>query len=231
MGWIRAIREHRSQWSQFREHPGTFRYFLRWLKYLARNGSALEEDIPWMPFSVIDWLQKYLNKEMKVLEWGSGGSTIFLLKRTAELVSVEHHLEWYNAVSKRLRNCDSSHLEYLLIEPRRRDASKAPESLPHYISRDPRYGEFCFDDYCRAVLQYADNYFDLILIDGRARTSCMYHALNKVKPGGYLVLDDSDRESYGEGKEMVVKWKEYYHFGPGPFLDFFWGTSLWQKPT
>lgn len=48
--------------------------------------------------------------------------------------------------------------------------------------------------------EYADRDFDFILIDGYERARCATSALSKVKEGGYIYLDNSDKHSSpGEG--------------------------------
>lgn len=46
------------------------------------------------------------------------------------------------------------------------------------------------------IKKFPDNYFDIVLVDGRSRPSCLFHSLNKVKKGGLLVLDNAEREYY-----------------------------------
>ncbi len=53
-----------------------------------------------------------------------------------------------------------------------------------------------FEKYVRSIDRFIDKSLDLVIIDGRARLSCITHALKKIRPGGYLMLDDSERERY-----------------------------------
>jgi predicted O-methyltransferase YrrM len=50
--------------------------------------------------------------------------------------------------------------------------------------------------YVKQIDEFPDEYFDIILIDGRARPSCIKRSVSKVKPGGLLILDNSEREYY-----------------------------------
>lgn len=50
--------------------------------------------------------------------------------------------------------------------------------------------------YVSQIDAFADASFDVVLIDGRARPACICHSVAKVKPGGMLILDNSDRAYY-----------------------------------
>ena len=53
-----------------------------------------------------------------------------------------------------------------------------------------------FKSYVTQIDEFQDEHFDLILIDGRARPSCIQHSVNKLKRNGLLVLDNADRVYY-----------------------------------
>ena len=76
------------------------------------------------------------------------------------------------------------------------------------MSSDPNINSFSFKKFVTTIDQYPDHYFDLVFVDGRARNSCIKHAIPKVKNGGYILLDDSDRKSYQKGKDYLKKIKE-----------------------
>ena len=50
---------------------------------------------PWMSKEEIKLIEKYLNKNQVVLEWGSGGSTAHFSKFVKEWYSIEHDKDWY----------------------------------------------------------------------------------------------------------------------------------------
>jgi predicted O-methyltransferase YrrM len=53
-----------------------------------------------------------------------------------------------------------------------------------------------FRSYVEAIDAYPDASFDLVVVDGRARPSCLRQAIPKLRPRGLLVLDNSDRDYY-----------------------------------
>lgn len=65
-------------------------------KVINKNGDA----IPWWTYSFIDFISDRLNSEMRVLEFGCGGSTIYLSSRVKEVVSIEDYQEWAEKTSK-----------------------------------------------------------------------------------------------------------------------------------
>ncbi len=58
------------------------------------------------------------------------------------------------------------------------------------------------EEYPEHILEHK-RHFDIILIDGIYRQRCMEAALKKVKKGGYIILDDSDKSKYAPIKKMM----------------------------
>lgn len=63
-----------------------------------------------------------------------------------------------------------------------------------------------YRDYIGAIDGFADGYFDIIAVDGKERVGCTVHAVPKLKAGGVLVLDDSEREEYEEVFALLSAW-------------------------
>ncbi len=64
-----------------------------------------------------------------------------------------------------------------------------------------------FHPYFQKIQKYPDNYFDFVLIDGRARVACMINEIDKIKNEGILILDNSDREKYHSIFYIFDGWK------------------------
>ena len=117
----------------------------------------------------------------KVLEYGSGESTIQIAKRCKSILSIEHQKEWYNMnIDKLPSNC-----ELLLREP----------NLP-YIE-----GFHCgtyeeFKDYIEIPINRGP--FDVIFIDGRARVSCASVCSKMAHDNTIIFIHDFHREEYQE---------------------------------
>jgi predicted O-methyltransferase YrrM len=77
--------------------------------------------------------------------------------------------------------------------------------------------------------------FDLVLVDGRDRVECCRVSIPLIKPGGILMLDNSERERYAEVGDVLCKdWNVSVGTQRRPddhgFTYGHWVTSWWQKP-
>ena len=73
---------------------------------------------------------------------------------------------------------------------------------------------------------------DFILVDGRDRVKCFRSVLPKLKPGGVIMLDNSERPEYKECFDMVKDWKMEWSAGPdytGTWTYDGWMTTWWTK--
>jgi len=130
---------------------------------------------PWMTKTTIKFLESIITKESKVLETGAGGSTIWFAERVRKVISFEHKKKWFNLVKERL------------IE------KKLLDKVQLYYS--PQYPN-------KGIPKLTEQY-DLILIDGRGRVKSIETTYHYLKPGGYLVLDDSERMRYDSAIKLL----------------------------
>lgn len=173
------------------------KHIVRWMK-LRRRNSLFNAQFPWLTFDAIDFVQSHLAINVRVFEFGSGGSTLYFLRQGAEVVAVEHDIGWYHFVRTKIGI--GRPIDFRLIRPELvPEGNEADPADPDgYKSSDERYFACSFRNYVNQVDEFPDEHFDLILVDGRARPSCIKHAARKVKVGGFLVLDDSERTYYLE---------------------------------
>jgi len=155
----------------------------------------------------------------RMLEWGAGGSTVWLaqnLPERATLTSIEHDRAWFYEVANHLGNGGRGRREnvrMLLREPTGPLGTNATAA-----EDDPA----CLWPYINA----ADGArFDVVLVDGYARGTCLAKARSLLNPGGVVVLHDAQREWYDEAKGLLTC---RGHMGsctdyPGPEL--WWGTD------
>ena len=208
------------------------KWFRAWLKSNTKGEYALLDRIPWITFPSISFLNDYLKEEMKVFEYGTGGSTLFFLDRGASVTSVEHDADWAAKVSQEI-DSNSTDWNLLLVNPdlEVNFSDKSFENPHDYISSDRKYLNMSFRKYVSTIDSYPDSFFDLILIDGRARASCIIHSIKKVKIGGIIVLDNSDRVRYSPAIK-IMEGDEFDSFdfpGASPYVNFFTRTSAWIK--
>lgn len=211
------------------------KYFLRWLKYIQPNQTALNNHIPWIVFEAEELLKSYLNNNSNIFEFGSGGSTLFFSKYAKNVFSVEHNYEWFQKVASEVKREKNNNWQGFLEEPTIIDTYEFKQldfaDPLNYKSSDIDLRNFSFQNYAKKILIFDENFFDIVFIDGRARPSCLMHSYSKVKPGGLLILDNSERPYYvqktkpeNNGFSLL---KEMY--GPGPFHKGFWQTTIWVK--
>lgn len=194
---------------------------------------TLEAGIPWLPHMVTHYIRDRLRPQ-SVFEWGSGGSTLFFanMPQVRYLVSIEHDIQWYDKVAREVEGAIDGdkyhwyqHVPYELPQ-----LGTDPANPMHYKSASTELGPCNFQKYASAIDQYGT--FDLILIDGMARASCLYHAISHVKPGGCIVLDNvGDRPYYLAQTDYLFGnyedgWERILFSGYGPILAYQWSTLI-----
>jgi predicted O-methyltransferase YrrM len=159
---------------------GWLRYPAAWWR--AKRGKAPER--PWIVPAAIGWLRRRIRSEWSVLELGAGRSTVWFARRAGRVVSLEDNGFWAEQVRDRLHELglENVELRQLPVEAFAADV----EALP-------------------------DETFDLVVMDFLeaptvSRVDVLKPAMTKVKPGGLLLLDDSDRPGYAEAFELLDGW-------------------------
>jgi len=174
---------------------GSWSYAWRWLNSVLRSRNAFQDGIPWLHFGAIDWLDTYLQPSMRVFEWGSGGSTLYWANRVERVISVEHHREWFTDVTAAI------------------DKDRCPGVELIHIPESPTEG---LTEYAAYIEQYPDGYFDLILVDGVARPDCLQRAMPKIREGGVIILDNSERFEHELQWFASDKWPMLHFRSPTP---------------
>ena len=170
---------------------------------------------PFFTPKAIKALDAHLSPEMQVFEWGSGMSTLWFAERVRRVVSVEHDSKWYRRTAEEITKRDLRNVT-LIYAPPNEDGKRFlwESNWPFYaqLGHPPRKKEF--KDYMSAIDAYSDGCFDCICIDGRERVGCLMHAVPKLRDDGFIILDDSSRERYGELFDFAKTWRtERYPFG------------------
>lgn len=209
------------------------RYFPDWWSSIISGRNPLVDKRPWISFAAIRFLEDILKKDMRVYEYGTGGSTLFFSRYVKEVIATEHDQSWYNTVMGEINKNNIHNCQLRLFEPNlgtatfNRDISD-PDA---YISDCEVYRGMSFKNYASSIDAYPDEFFDVIFIDGRSRPSCFKHAVKKVKTGGYLVLDNAETPYYSYIHMALSdkKWKRYDFYGPFPYIHHFSETCVWYK--
>lgn len=199
--------------------------FAAYFRYNRKMIFPLEAKLPWINHFAFERLQTLIRPDFRVLEFGSGGSTMYFKEHTSFVYSIEHDAKWFEEVQSKVK--DSQHVELKLINP-----EVGPEAVEKYKSINGLFTKgLSFKSYSHGADQFPDESFDLLLIDGRARSKCLKNSISKLKPGGILIFDNSDRESYQPIiSSLLGGWKVETHQGVTIFDAFFNQTSLFFKP-
>lgn len=199
-----------------------------WLWSLVSTASPLSTHHPWIPLSATRSLEARLTNSMEAFEFGGGGSTLWLAERVRVLTTVEHQPHWHAAIQRELADSQVNNCNLLLCAPQfdaPSDGGDAKRS--RYESREAP-GDFAA--YVTSIDSAADETLDLVFVDGRCRVACVERSMSKLKPGGILVLDDSDREWYRPAFELLADWPHEDFRGFRKFARRLSQTSIWVKP-
>ncbi|MCW2541487.1 MAG: putative methyltransferase [Frankiales bacterium] len=145
-------------------------------------------DVPWWTYKAIDKVEDWLAARphpIRVFEYGSGVSTLWLAKRADEVHSVEHHVGFAESMQSSL---EAAGVDLLVIAATTSTDPRVPSAKPGYADSD-------FRDYVAAI-DGVPGEFDLIAIDGRARQQCLEAAVPRLKRDGLIVFDNSLRSRY-----------------------------------
>jgi hypothetical protein len=148
----------------------------RQAKFINENPAA-----PWFAQNAIPFIESLLNLDQTVFEWGSGRSTIWFAKRTKHVTSVEARESWFNDVKKIINEQGLSEKVDLRLAK---------------ISSEHNYDSKEVENYASQIDRFSNHHFDIVIVDGHVRVECLAHAVKKVKPGGILILDNSELPEY-----------------------------------
>ena len=137
-----------------------------WAKSIRVNKCVDKNNnpIPWFSYPAIDFLSQLNFSEKSVFEYGCGFSTLFWGNRAKSVFSVESDLKWIEKIKPQVpANC-----------------TLIPTSLD-------------VEDYSGKISAF--DKFDIIVIDGYiiTRIACCEKSLKHLKPGGIIILDNSDQ--------------------------------------
>jgi predicted O-methyltransferase YrrM len=235
--WLRVYL--REAWKLKTGSPSDFhlwpliRDFPAWYSSQRPSANPVTDQRPWITYGAIKFLERVVTSEMRIYEYGAGGSTIFFALRAKKVFTCEHDPAWANKVRASLIRANCSNYELKVVEAisDRLTLNKDPANPDDYVSHSPPHRNLDFRDYSKSIDDFPDNYFNMVLVDGRSRPSCVKHAIPKVADKGYLILDNAEREAYSAVHEMMRsrRYLRRSFFGPTPHVGFFTLTCVWQK--
>ncbi|MGH2530815.1 MAG: hypothetical protein ACRDJW_00785 [Thermomicrobiales bacterium] len=137
---------------------------LAWVQGLGRVAFHRRPNTPWLSHRAINELDRLIQQDWYVIEFGSGMSTPWLAERCGFLYSVESDPVWSETVRAMINERQLTNVRY--------------EQRPLETYAD--------------LTAFDDDYFNLALVDGEIRSSCLLSVFDKLKPNGFIYLDNSD---------------------------------------
>ena len=160
------------------------RSYLRSLLSIYDLHELIDNDLLWINYKSIKLLNKLIKKNNRVLEYGSGASTLWFAKRCKKLTSIEHDKIFYQEVKKIIKKKKIKG-NYSFIEP-----EKLRDSYKSHKIKDVSFKKYVLKG------NSIKKKFDIIFIDGRCRVKCLKNSLNLIKKNGIIVFDNSNRKEY-----------------------------------
>jgi len=187
---------------QVAANPRTVSAHLRTLLAVHDAEDLVRMDLPWWTYQATDAVAEFLARldgRARAFEYGSGASTVWLARRAGSVDAVEHEAGWAARVRELLAStpglrCEPTvHVPAVPLTPRPLVASGAPSGQGME-----------FSGYVHAI-DDVEGDFDLVLVDGRARADVLLHVLDRVRPGGMVLLDDAQRDRYRPAVEEAAR--------------------------
>ena len=152
-------------------------------------------DLAWWTFDAMAWTERFLKSRRNptVFEYGSGASTVWLARRAQSVTSVEDDKEFFADVDA----IKPGNVNYIF-------AGADSRFIARYASQRHDLRQRSYEGYVTALSRNEDKY-DLIIIDGRARRECLLLAPRFLKPGGAILVDNTDMRRYRESSTGACK--------------------------
>lgn len=180
---------------------------------------------PWLTSDALVLMDQLLASTSRGLEYGSGGTTAWFAERVAFVDSVEGVKDWHAATERDLaeRRIDNVALHLANHEEL---GHGSPEHRRAYVGAAP--------DLVPGAL-------DFVLVDGEYRDECAMRALELLRPGGLLVLDNAEvylpgetRSPWRVDRPASALWEQVADQLSGwrrlVTTNGVWDTVIWIKP-
>lgn len=179
-------------------------------------------DLPWWTLDSTSLVDEFLSARpgARVFEWGSGASTIWLEKRAAEVFSVEYDPEW----AELMQTIVGPGTTVVQVSASNDTHPKVPSGMWGHKGLD--YSAYV------AAIDAVEGEFDLIVIDGRARTACLDKAVERLSPDGVIVFDNTNRARYQRALDSIdSRFETTTTSGLTPALPWSTQTTLLRKAS
>lgn len=211
------------------------RFYTKWKASFTEPEKNILRDLPWLTFLSIEFLHSYIKPGFKVFEYGGGASTQYFCRKECEVYTTENNADWFSVLTQIAdQNKFNWKGELIQGEPIDNFTLLDASNPHHYYTTDESSLKNKFEKYAASIDKFENDFFDIVLVDGRSRPSCIMHAIPKIKKGGLLILDNSERSYYLKMTQEIID-KEFIlkinRLGLVPNLTHFSETTIWIKTT
>lgn len=133
-----------------------------------KDAAGNPTDGPWFTTESVKFLESFIKKDTKILEFGSGRSTVWMAKRSDHVTSVEDDPEWLIWVHE---NAPNAALMMTLLK----DFPSIPDKYP--------------DEYFDLIIVDGDSPSH----SQDTRYQCVEKSIRTLKKGGVLFFDNAER--------------------------------------
>jgi hypothetical protein len=209
-----------------------------WLESAERKLALRDgQPVPWFTYGAIDFLERELTPDLAMFEYGGGQSTLYWANRLRRVVGVDHDPAFVDLVRQSL----PPNAEFRLVPEAAavsdtlalRGAGQPTLSDPERTVQTWRSGQLnaIFECYALQILDFPQNTFDVVVVDGMARTLSTWAALQHFRRDGFIVFDNSDREFYRPAYDMLADagYRRIDFRGLGPINPYEWCTSVFYE--
>lgn len=207
---------------------------LGWMHSLDGTPRDAQGFVPYITYPALRQLQRIIRPGMRVFEHGCGASSLWWAAQGATVVSVEHDRGWAESVAARGAHVvvheraapggDPALLAaFHAAQP---DLPLSPDdahNLMHGLTNDD------FLAYATEITRHDP--FDVVVVDGMARCLTAFLAPRCLRPGGFILFDNSDRWQYNWAFRHLRE-AGFYRLdfcGPGPVNRIEWCTSIFAR--
>ncbi len=174
-----------------------------------RAFQAANPDAPWIVPESIPAIEGLMRPEFTVFEWGAGNSTIWLARRVGRVISVEGRRQWFEYVTSKLQEHGlDGKVELILIE----------------VPEEPTPPTRVVKAYTNKINMFDNLSLDIVFIDGHFRADCLRRGIPKIKPGGYLIVDNADDPRVAPHLSQMTKYLLH------SFSNDIWFTNVYRAP-
>lgn len=130
-------------------------------------------NIPWLTYSFIEFIEPRMSNRMRILEFGSGYSTMWWGDKCKSIDSLENSKKWYEFINNQKRAANNIRIFFV-------------ENIDNAVL------ELCNKEYDVVIVD-----------DSGDRSLHMQQAASVLSDKGVIVLDDSERLEYCDGQQFL----------------------------